>query len=75
MKEQAAIMTRQLSIEGMTCGHCVKHVKKALTGVAGVKAVEVDLAAKRAVVEGDAIDDGALTDAVTDAGYVVVGIR
>jgi len=68
-------MTKHLSIEGMTCGHCVMHVKKALAAVTGVTAVQVDLATKSAAVEGDGLADGPLTDAVKDAGYDVVAIR
>ncbi len=45
--------TINLSITGMTCGNCVKHVEKALRGVAGVAEVEVDLAAGAARVVGD----------------------
>ncbi len=67
-------MKKQLSIEGMTCGHCVMHVKNALTGVAGVSSADVDLASKRAVVEGQALDDAQLKAAVADAGYEVVSI-
>ncbi|TRZ98697.1 MAG: heavy metal-binding protein [Deltaproteobacteria bacterium] len=39
-----------LAITGMTCGHCVAAVKKALAAVAGVEAVEVTLSPPRAVV-------------------------
>jgi heavy metal translocating P-type ATPase len=65
-------MKKTVMIEGMMCQHCVAHVKKALEGL-GLKA-DVDLAAKRAVVEGDAGDD-AIRQAITDAGYEVTGIE
>ena len=68
-------MTRHLSIEGMSCGHCVAHVTQALTHVKGVTNVQVDLASRIASVEGEGLDDGALTAAVKDAGYDVVAIR
>jgi copper chaperone CopZ len=67
-------MKKTLSIEGMSCGHCVMHVKEALEGVAGVKSAKVDLGKKSAFVEGDALDDAALRAAVADAGYMVTGI-
>lgn len=57
-----------LEVEGMHCAACVKHVTKALEGVAGVSAVAVELEAERAVVEGSA-DASALTAALKDAGY------
>lgn len=42
-----------LAITGMTCGHCVAAVKKALAAVPGVEAVEVTLSPPRAVVSFD----------------------
>jgi copper chaperone len=58
----------ELSVQGMTCNHCVMAVKKALEGVAGVRAAEVDLTLGRARVEG-AADLGALIAAVEEEGY------
>lgn len=57
-----------MNIQGMTCGHCVMHVKQALLAVAGVEGVEVDLAGGRAEVEGNA-DPQALVAAVEAEGY------
>lgn len=67
-------MKKQLSIAGMTCGHCVAHVQTALSRVQGVARAEVDLGKKLAVVEGPALDDALLEEAVADAGYAVVAI-
>ena len=43
----------ELAITGMTCGHCVAAVKKALAAVSGVETVEVTLSPPRAVVDCD----------------------
>lgn len=67
-------MKKLISIEGMSCGHCVSHVTSALSALDGVTSVTVDLAGKSAVVEGDALDDGQIRAAVADAGYEVVAI-
>jgi copper chaperone len=67
-------MKKTLSVEGMSCGHCVMHVKNALTELAGVESAEVDLAKKSAVVTGTALDDAAMKAAVAEAGYEVVAI-
>ncbi|NQW82708.1 MAG: heavy-metal-associated domain-containing protein [Alcaligenaceae bacterium] len=62
--------TINLSITGMTCGNCVKHVEKALKGVAGVQTVEVDLAAGAARVVGDfSKGAAALIDVLNEEGY------
>jgi Cu+-exporting ATPase len=67
-------MKKTLSVEGMSCGHCVNHVKNALIQVSGVESAEVDLGKKSAVVVGNALDDAALKAAVAEAGYEVVAI-
>ncbi len=67
-------MVRKISIEGMSCGHCVARVEKALKGVKGVTGVEVSLAGKSANVTGEGVDDEALRAAVEGAGYEVTGI-
>ena len=61
---------RTLSVTGMSCGHCVEQVKKALEAVDGVDGAEVSLESNEATVHGstDILDD-ALTDAVKSAGY------
>ncbi len=64
--------TITLSIEGMSCQHCVQRVKQALEDVAGVARAEVDLDAGRATVTAtDAVTRDRLAAAVADAGYAV----
>ena len=60
-----------LAITGMTCGHCVAAVKKALAAVPGVVEVEVTLAPPRAVVSLDPAVAGVepLTKATAEEGY------
>ena len=72
-QQEEPTMQKTLTIEGMMCAHCAAHVEKALNALPGVTAV-VDLAAKTAVVTGDAGDE-ALKKAVDDAGYQVTDIR
>jgi copper ion binding protein len=68
-------VTKRLSIEGMSCNHCVGRVTSALNQVQGVTSAKVDLATKSAVVEGDALADEQLKEAVADAGYEVVAVE
>jgi copper chaperone CopZ len=59
-----------LHIEGMSCGHCVQHVKDALESVAGVKTAEVHLDDKSAVVEhAEGVSQDTLKAAVEEAGF------
>ena len=60
-----------LAITGMTCGHCVASVKKALAAIPGVGEVEVTLAPPRAVVSLDPSKASVemLTKATAEEGY------
>ncbi|KGO98038.1 heavy metal translocating P-type ATPase [Novilysobacter defluvii] len=60
----------ELAVEGMSCASCVGRVERALRGVPGVLAANVNLATERASVTtaGDP-DEVALLQAVAAAGY------
>ncbi|QOY61745.1 copper-translocating P-type ATPase [Lysobacter sp. H21R4] len=62
----------RLGVEGMSCASCVGRVEKALSKVAGVRAVSVNLATEMAEVDaGDDVSLSTLVDAVTAGGYAV----
>jgi copper chaperone len=58
-----------LSINGMSCNNCVRHVGDALRAVPGVSAVDVSLPDRRATITHDDVAAGALVAAVESAGY------
>jgi copper chaperone len=60
----------QLSVPGMTCQHCVRSVSAAVSDVANVTAVHVDLETKLVSVSGTP-DEAAVRAAVAEAGYEV----
>jgi copper chaperone len=60
----------KFNVSGMTCGHCVAHVKEALEATSGVVSAAVDLDAKTAEVEYNSEISAAEIAAVIDAaGY------
>ena len=61
--------TRDYTVEGMTCSHCVLSVSEEVSEVPGVSAVDVDLPSGRMTVSGRDLDDEAVRAAVTEAGY------
>lgn len=75
-ESEEEIMEKTIKIEGMMCGHCEMHVKKALEALDGVKAAEVSHEAGTAVVtmEGE-ISNDVLKAAVVDEGYQVIEIQ
>ncbi|EKQ57415.1 MULTISPECIES: cation transporter [unclassified Clostridium] len=67
-------MKKKILIEGMSCEHCVAHVKNALEGIDGVSSVEVSLGGKYATAETD-VDNEILKEAIEEEGYDVVKIE
>lgn len=67
-------MKKKISIEGMSCGHCVNHVKVALEDL-GATSVDVSLEKKMATAEVGDSSDESVKAAIEDAGYDVVKIE
>lgn len=58
-----------LSVRGMTCGHCVQSVKKALEVLPGVTSAAPDLRSGTVRVQGENLDRARLSAAIEQAGY------
>ncbi|KAL3904889.1 MAG: hypothetical protein SGPRY_011119, partial [Prymnesium sp.] len=65
--QPSAFSATTLRVEGMTCGHCVSSVQKALEAVPGAQRVNVDLESGVATVQGPAAP-AALVEAVEAGG-------
>ena len=69
-------MKAKITIEGMSCGHCVKHVSNALSDLENVENIQVSLENKTAIFESKTeIADEKIKFAIEDAGYEVVKIE
>lgn len=62
----------KLNITGMTCGHCVKAVTRAIQELDPGAKVTIDLAQGLAEIDSRAATD-AVVAAITEEGYEVVG--
>jgi copper chaperone CopZ len=63
--------TREYTVAGMTCSHCVLSVRAEVSELPGVNTVDVELASGRLIVTGAGVEDDAVRAAVADAGYHV----
>ncbi len=70
--QEESKMETVIKVNGMMCNHCKAAVEKACKAVPGTTEAVVNLEAKTVTVTGTA-DAAALKQAITDAGYEVVG--
>lgn len=75
MGQEVNKMKKIITIEGMSCNHCVMAVKNALSEIEGISHVDVELNNNRAIVEGDNLSDEVLKGQIEEAGYDVVEIK
>lgn len=61
-----------MTIDGMSCGHCVAAVTRALEGVTGVKVERVAIGTATVAYDPSATSAAQITEAVEDEGYAVV---
>jgi copper chaperone len=60
-----------LTIEGMSCGHCVAAVDRALKALQGVEVEQVTIGRASVRYDPETTSQAEITDAVHDEGYLV----
>ncbi len=61
-----------MKIDGMTCGHCVSSVDKALKKIDGVTVEKVAVGSATVSYDPTAVSEARIAEAVSDEGYSVV---
>lgn len=61
----------RMKIDGMTCGHCVSQVTRALEGLSGVQVEQVQIGAATVAYDPAATSEERITQAIEDQGYAV----
>ena len=64
--------SHELTIEGMSCQHCVMHVKKELGKIAGLIIEDVQVGKARVQYDDTKVSPKHLEDAVHEAGYRLI---
>ncbi|MGZ8766279.1 MAG: heavy-metal-associated domain-containing protein [Acidimicrobiia bacterium] len=66
------MVEQRFRVDGMTCQHCVQAVTTALSGLPGVRSVDIDLASGDVGVTSDVpVEDDMIAEAIEHAGYRV----
>jgi copper chaperone len=63
--------TRTMEIEGMSCGHCVARVEKALAALPGVTVEQVTVGSARVAIDPRQTSLEQIAQAIDDAGYTL----
>ena len=66
-----ATQTETISIDGMSCQHCVRAVREAIEAIPGVELDDVEIGSATVRHDGDEAVREALREAVDEAGYTV----
>lgn len=61
-------MQTKITIKGMSCQNCVRHVTEFLTEVPTIKLLEVNLEQEYALIEGE-FDQAQITELIQEEGY------
>jgi len=66
------VKRHELTIEGMTCNHCVMHVQKELSKIVDLVVEDVQIGKAHVRYEEGRIPSQRIVQAVEDAGYKLV---
>ena len=73
MGDKGVLMQTILNVEGMSCSHCENAVKRAVSAIKGVSAVEVDLAGKTVTVShGENVGVDTIKAKIEEEGYEII---
>ena len=73
---EGTTVKKEILVEGMSCGHCVKRIENALKELEEVESVLVSLEDKKAeIVLKEQVSDDKLKEVIEDAGYDVIEIK
>jgi copper chaperone len=64
--------TQDLIIEGMSCGHCVMHVKKELSKLSGLTIENTEIGKARVQFDETKVTPDQIAKAIEEAGYRLV---
>jgi copper chaperone CopZ len=64
----------RLTIEGMSCGHCVRGVDQALRSLPGVEVEKVEIGSAVVAYDSAVVKPEQLTEAISEEGYEVRGV-
>jgi len=66
------LKTQEFIIEGMSCGHCVMAVRKALSRLDNVKVSDVQIGKANVEYDETKTTESSIISAIDEAGYKVV---
>ena len=71
IEQEIKVQVESFEVANVKCGGCAVTIKEGLQGVAGVRDVQVDVAAGRVDVGEDALERDMLQNKLSELGYPV----
>jgi copper chaperone CopZ len=65
-------VTINLNVPDISCDHCVRAITAAVSRLASVETVDVNVETKKVAVSGELLDTEAVIAAINEAGYEVI---
>jgi len=62
---------QELTIQGMSCGHCVMHVRKALGTMNGLNVESVEIGKAVVTFDETVVTEKRIAEAIEEAGYTL----
>ena len=69
------MQSHELKIQGMSCNHCVMHVKSALDDLDGLEVEEVQIGNAKVWYDDDAVTRESIAAKIDEAGYKLVAVE
>lgn len=67
--------SHELTIQGMSCGHCVMHVKQALDAVDGLEVEDVQIGRARVWFDDEKSVPPVIAQKIDEAGYKLISVQ
>jgi copper chaperone len=67
--------SHELTIQGMSCGHCVSHVKQALDTIDGLEVEDVQIGTARVWFDDEKVVKPLIAEKIDEAGYKLVSVQ
>jgi copper chaperone len=75
MEGETPMKKQELTIEGMSCDHCVMSVRKELSKIAGLSVENVQIGKAKVEIDESKVNRQVISRAIDEAGYHLISVQ